>query len=45
MGARHVGIVQMPAGHLPLHDVNPYDYFVDVLPDTLSEQTVRQFTN
>lgn len=31
LGARHVGIVQSLLATCRLHDINPYDYFVDVL--------------
>lgn len=31
LGARHVGIVQSLLITCRLHDINPYDYFVDVL--------------
>lgn len=31
MGAKHIGIVQSLLATCRLHDVNPYDYFVDVL--------------
>jgi len=31
LGARHVGIVQSLLTTCRLHDINPYDYFVDVL--------------
>ena len=31
LGARHVGIVQSLLVTCRLHDINPYDYFVDVL--------------
>ena len=31
LGARHVGIVQSLLVTYRLHDINPYDYFVDVL--------------
>lgn len=31
LGAKHVGIVQSLLATCRLHDVNPYDYFVDVL--------------
>ena len=30
-GAKHVGIVQSLLATCRLHDINPYDYFVDVL--------------
>lgn len=30
-GAKHVGIVQSQLATCRLHDINPYDYFVDVL--------------
>lgn len=31
LGAKHVGIVQSMLATCRLHDINPYDYFVDVL--------------
>ena len=31
LGAKHVGIVQSLLATCRLHDINPYDYFVDVL--------------
>lgn len=31
LGAKHVGIVQSLIATCRLHDINPYDYFVDVL--------------
>ena len=31
LGARHVGIVQSLLATCRMHDINPYDYFVDVL--------------
>ena len=31
LGAKHVGIVQSLIGTCRMHDINPYDYFVDVL--------------
>ena len=31
LGARHVGILQSLMATCRLHDINPYDYFVDVL--------------
>ncbi len=31
LGAKHIGIVQSLLATCPLHDVNPYDYFIDVL--------------
>ena len=31
LGARHVGIVQSFLATCRLHEINPYDYFVDVL--------------
>src|SRR5271168_1044970 len=31
LGAKHVGIVQSLLVTCRLHDINPYDYFVDVL--------------
>lgn len=31
LGARHVGIVQSLLATYRLHDINPYDYFVNVL--------------
>lgn len=31
LGARHVGIVKGLLATFRLHDINPYDYFVDVL--------------
>ena len=31
LGAKHVGIVQSLIVTCRLHDINPYDYFVDVL--------------
>lgn len=44
LGAKHIGIVQSLLATCRLHDVNPYDYFVDVLqrigqhPATLVQQ-------
>jgi len=32
LGAKHVGIVQRLIATCRMHDINPYDYFVDVLP-------------
>jgi transposase len=43
-GQKHIGIVQSLLATCRLHDVNPYDYFVDVLqrvgqhPATLVQQ-------
>jgi transposase len=31
LGAKHIGIVQSLLATCRLHDLNPYDYFVDVL--------------
>jgi transposase len=31
LGAKHIGIVQSLLAICRLHDINPYDYFVDVL--------------
>src|SRR5450830_724075 len=31
LGAKHIGIVQSLLATCRLHDINPYDYFVDVL--------------
>lgn len=31
LGAKHIGIVQCLLAACRLHDINPYDYFVDVL--------------
>jgi hypothetical protein len=31
LGAKHVGIVQSPIVTCRLHEINPYDYLVDVL--------------
>jgi transposase len=44
LGAKHIGIIQSLLATCRLHDVNPYDYFVDVLqrigqhPATLVQQ-------
>jgi transposase len=31
LGAKHIGIVQSVLATCRLHDINPYDYLVDVL--------------
>jgi len=49
LGAKHVGIVQSLIATCRMHDINPYDYFVDVLqrisehPASLVHQLSRAF--
>ena len=46
LGARHVGIMQSLLVTCRLHDIDPYDYFVDVLQriDWHSTSQVHQLT-
>jgi transposase len=46
LGAKHIGIVQSLLATCRLHDIKPYDYFVDVLQHVVqhSASLVHQLT-